>query len=187
VETRCDGNDPAVSVRAQSRPGAAPRTIATGDLGGLGPLALAGRYLAYRTAQAITVTDVARGEPAYTAPLDATAKLVGLAVQDDGKVAATLGDGRLVWFAPGEAPHTVASASFGPPRLAADRIAVDVRDRSGVHELRVLALDGRVLARIWAHGLSAGTSGGPAADFDGSRLTYATQRAGVLRILVRPI
>jgi hypothetical protein len=221
VEARCDGTTPAVKLQLQARPGAAPRTLATGALGELGPVALTGRYVAFRAgptgSDAIVVTDLDTGQPLYTASLgDAApgARVDALAVQADGNVAATLSRaaGRtvqpgLAWFGPpdGVAHQITLPASarprgpngaYGPPRLAADRVAVDVRDRSVVQRIVVATLDGRVLARVpssRAAPLAAGSSGGPAADFDGARLAYATERLGhgrrpgELRVLMRRV
>jgi hypothetical protein len=208
LEARCDGTDPAVTAQLQSRPGAAPSTVASGSLGALGPLALAGQYLAYRAQQAVVVLNLATGEPTYTVPIGTAVPsggaIGGLAVQADGKVAIAAGS-NVFWAAPSDpslrrlaidpavsGPNVV----LGPPRLAGDRVAVDARDRSGVRMLIVASLDGRVLTRVrstTAAPLAAGSSNGPAVDFDGTRLAYATQhlprghRRGALRILVRVI
>jgi hypothetical protein len=206
VEARCDGTDPAVTVQLQSRPGAAPRTVSSGSLGALGPLALAGQYLAYRTEQAVVVVNLGTGEPAYTVPIGAAVPsggaIGGLAVQADGKVAIAAGSS-IFWASPSDPTLrrlafavSGANVALGPPRLADDRVAVDARDRSGVRALIVATLDGHMLTRVRSTRtapLAAGSSNGPAVDFDGTRLAYATQRPpqghrrGRLRILVRVI
>jgi hypothetical protein len=215
VEVRCDQSPDPVKLVVQATPGRAARTLATGEVGGLGPVRLAGRVIAYRatpagaSTAAIVVRDAGSGNERYIAdPAPALASggtLTDFAVGADGRVIATVDSGpdappRLIVFAQGGAqPRELMlgaprGTSYGPPVLVGGEVAVDVRSRAGIRQLLVARLDGRVLARVTPRGknlLTAGTSGGPALDFDGRRLTYATQRlpaghrSGELRMLVQ--
>jgi hypothetical protein len=218
VEVRCDQSADPVQIKLEDRPGAQPRTVATGDVGALGPVRLAGRVIAYRAlapggngAPAIVVRDAVTDEELYIADpgpaLIGGGTLTDFAVQADGRVVATVSSGagqppRLLVFAK-DAPQPRELALGAPPGttytspvVVDGRVAVDVRSKDRIRQLVVAGLDGHVVTRVSARGadpLSAGESGGPALDFDGRRLAYATERPahgrkpGTLRILVQSV
>lgn len=167
-----------------------PRTVAREPAGGTPcrDLALAGRYLAWRSGAGVTVYDLTAGRRLYrvAAPGEAIA---AFDVQADGKLALALAPGgrtaRLAWTAQGS-PRLhrlglpVALPARGPAvRLAGDRIVFERPSSGATVQLAAADLRGRMhfLARFARRLEQVGGF-----DADSTRVAWASRRITSTRV-----
>ncbi len=179
----CDSAAGTVTVRSGSR------TVLRRERAGCCDLALAGRFLAWRSGGGIAVVDVDSGQRAFTAAAPAGQSIEGFDVQADGTLAFAFGRGSdgiatLAWRRADERGDRKLGFRLVVPvggpllRLVGDRLVAERRTQTG-SELVVAGLRGgvRTLARF-THRLE------PVGGFDATteRVTWASRAITSTRV-----
>lgn len=157
------------------------RTIArlAGETGCCAGVAIAGRYVAWAqdSDASLVVFDLRSNRIAYRervgTPLGPH-RIAGLDVEADGKSVVTTTDGRVLWFGLGGRAHRFRLPASGPlVRIGRGRILLDRKEPGGASALVLADLAGRIstIARPAKPLRLRGDF-----DFDGSRVTWASDR-----------